>query len=815
MQRSFGQCSRMESFFSLPRLRVNHREDRPRAVLPMKGLSFWGALPDRMKEVAFDANREIRLSIATPSSEGITPEREPKSEFERDVALLLRAENRDPFRLLGPHLVEDDEARRLVVRGFFPRAAAAFVLATGASDPIPARRVSSEGLFEATLPFVPRLPISPGSYQWSIAEPGQLPREIHDVYAFPPLLSEFDLYLIGEGTHYLKYEKMGAHPVVVDGISGVAFGVWAPNALRVSVVGDFNQWDGRTHPMRNRGSSGVWELFVPGLAEGAIYKYEIRANSGDLPFLKSDPYAFRSELRPNTGSIVARLDKHQWNDSGWIEWRGRNDWLASPISVYEVHLGSWRRVAEENDRWLTYTELADQLIPYLKEVGYSHVELMPVMEHPFDGSWGYQTLGYYAVTSRYGAPEDFMAFVDRLHQAGIGVILDWTPAHFPSDAHGLAEFDGTHLYEHADPRQGRHPDWGTLVFNYGRNEVQNFLISNALFWIDKFHIDGLRVDAVASMLYLDYSRREGEWIPNEFGGRENLAAIAFLKRLNEVVHSRHPGVLTIAEESTAWPMVSRPTYLGGLGFSLKWNMGWMNDTLKYFSQDPIHRKFHHNRMTFSMLYAFTENFVLPFSHDEVVHGKASLINKMPGDLWQQFANLRLLYAYMFAHPGKKLMFMGGEFAQRGEWTPDVSLEWYLLEYDTHRGVQALAGDLNAIYRNQSSLHQVDFDWHGFEWIDCNDADSSVLSFIRRAKDPGDTMVVVANFTPVLRESYRVGVPEPGFYREILNTDAEKYGGKNVGNLGGVHAEAIPWNDRPFSILLKLPLLGALYFKHEP
>ncbi len=736
------------------------------------------------------------------------------SEFERDVALLVRAENRDPFRVLGPHIVEEGDQRRLVVRGFFPRASEASVLLQGHADPVHAGRIHPDGLFEATLPLHPHLPISPASYRWRVVEQGQPARELHDPYAFSPLLSDFDLYLIGEGTHYLKYEKVGAHPAVVEGVSGVQFAVWAPNAMRVSVVGDFNYWDGRTHPMRNRGSSGVWELFAPGLAEGALYKYEIRPESADLPLMKSDPYAFRSELRPNTGSIVARLDQHRWNDSGWIEYRSRNDWLSSPISVYEVHLGSWRRVIEEGGRWLTYTELADQLIPYVKQMGYTHVELMPVMEHPFDGSWGYQTLGYFSVTSRYGTPEEFMAFVDRFHQAGIGVFLDWTPAHFPSDGHGLGEFDGTHLYEHADPRQGRHPDWGTLVFNYGRNEVQNFLISNALFWIDKFHIDGLRVDAVASMLYLDYSRREGEWIPNEYGGRENLAAIAFLKRLNEVVYARHPGVLTIAEESTSWPMVSRPTYLGGLGFSLKWNMGWMNDTLSYFSENPIYRKYHHNRMTFSMLYAFTENFVLPFSHDEVVHGKASLINKMPGDLWQQFANLRLLYGYMFAHPGKKLMFMGGEIGQRGEWSHDTSLEWYLLEYPQHRGLQAVTGDLNAVYRNEPALHQVDFDWHGFEWIDCNDADSSVLSFLRRAKDPGDFIVVAANFTPVLREDYRVGVPELGFYREIMNTDAEKYGGTNSGNLGGAHAEAIPWNNHPYSINLRMPALAALYFKHE-
>jgi 1,4-alpha-glucan branching enzyme len=757
---------------------------------------------------------ELKLDLVKQSPDEGAEEVELLSEFEREIKLLLRAENRDPFRLLGPHIVEEGEEKRLVVRGFFPRANGAQVILKGHPDPIPAGRISAEGLFEAVLPLFPELPISPASYRWRVWQEGRAANEFHDSYAFPPMLSDFDLYLMGEGTHYLKYEKMGAHPAVVEGVSGVQFGVWAPNALRVSVVGDFNSWDGRTHPMRNRGPSGVWEIFVPGLAEGSLYKYEIRALSQDLPVLKSDPYAFRSELRPYTSSIVASLGHHIWNDQGWMDYRARNDWFASPVSIYEVHLGSWRRMVEDGNRWLSYSELADHLIPYLKKMAYTHVELLPVMEHPYDASWGYQTLGYFAATSRFGSPDDFMTLVDRFHQAGIGVFLDWTPAHFPRDTHGLAEFDGTHLYEHADPRQGTHPDWGTLVFNYGRNEVQNFLISNALFWIDKYHIDGLRVDAVASMLYLDYSRREGEWVPNEFGGRENLAAIAFLKRLNEVVHARHSGVLMIAEESTSWPMVSRPTYLGGLGFSLKWNMGWMNDTLGYFSQEPVHRKYHHNRMTFSMLYAFTENFVLPFSHDEVVHGKSSLLNKMPGDLWQQFANLRLLYGYMFAHPGKKLMFMGGEFGQRAEWDSGSSLEWHLLAYTSHQGLQNLTADLNAVYRREPALHQVDFDWHGFEWLDCSDADASVLSFLRRARDPRDFIAVVANNTPVLRESYRVGVPELGFYREIMNTDAEKYGGSNVGNLGGRHAEAIPWGNHPYSINLRLPPLAAVYFKHE-
>ena len=734
------------------------------------------------------------------------------SEFEREVASLLRAENPDPFRLLGPHIVEDEASRRLVARAFFPRASDAFVIIAGNPHLIHARLISPEGLFEAELPLPPTLPIAPSRYFWRIREFSQPERETYDAYAFPPVLTDFDLYLMGEGTHYQKYEKMGAHLAVIDGVAGVQFGVWAPNAMRVSVVGDFNQWDGRTHSMRNRGPSGVWELFVPGLDEGAIYKYEIRPLVSTLPVMKSDPYAFRSELRPKTGSIVARLDHHQWNDAGWLDWRARNDWLAAPVSAYEIHLGSWRRVVEDGNRWLSYGEIGDQLIPYLKEMGYTHVELMPVMEHPFDGSWGYQTVGYFAATSRYGSPQDFMALVDRLHQAGIGIILDWTPAHFPNDGHGLAEFDGTHLYEHADPRQGRHPDWGTLVFNYGRNEVQNFLISNALFWIDKYHIDGLRVDAVASMLYLDYSRHEGEWIPNEFGGRENLSAIALIKRLNEVVHARHPGVLTIAEESTSWPMVTRPTYVGGLGFSLKWNMGWMNDTLSYFEQDPIHRKYHHGRITFSMLYAFTENFMLPFSHDEVVHGKSSLLNKMPGDLWQQFANLRLLYGYMFAHPGKKLMFMGDELGQRAEWDHDGSLEWHLLQYDSHKGIKALVKDLNALYARENSLHQVDFEWQGFEWLDCNDAETSVLSFVRRAKDSSDYLIVVINCTPVFREEYRVGVPEPVHYREILNTDAEIYGGSNLGNFHGVQAENIPWGNSPYSVKLRLPPLGAVYFK---
>jgi len=669
--------------------------------------------------------------------------------------------------------------------------------------------------FEATWPSSQATAPAPASYKIQGRTHYGEAFEIFDPYAFPYLLTEFDLYLMGEGRHYDTYEKMGAHIVTLEGVRGVHFAVWAPSAKRVSVVGDFNRWDGRVHPMRARGSSGIWEIFLPEVQEGAIYKYEIIGAHGAMLPLKSDPYGFRAELRPNTGSVVARLDTYQWKDADWIAHREKTNWFESPISIYEVHLGSWRRVPEERDRWLTYRELGDQLIPYAKELGYTHIELLPIMEHPFDGSWGYQTLGYYAATSRHGSPADFMEFIDRCHQAGLGVLLDWTPAHFPRDEHGLAQFDGNHLYEHADPRQGSHPDWGTLVYNYGRNEVQNYLISNALFWLDKYHIDGLRVDAVASMLYLDYSRKPGEWVPNQYGGRENLPAIAFVKRMNEVAHGKFPGIITIAEESTSWPSVTRPPYLGGLGFSFKWNMGWMNDTLKYFSADPIHRKFEHNKLTFSLLYAFSENFLLPFSHDEVVHGKNSLLHKMPGDMWQQFANLRLLYAYQYAHPGKKLLFMGQEIAQRREWSEARSLDWHLLQWDSHRGIQRLLTDLNHLYATEPALHQVDFEWQGFEWLDANDADDSVLSFIRRGKKPEDLVLVVVNATPVVREGYLVGAPQSGYYKEIFNSDAGFYGGSNAGNQGGQEAAPSPCQGRPQSLCLTLPPLAAVFFKWIP
>jgi 1,4-alpha-glucan branching enzyme len=728
---------------------------------------------------------------------------------------LLTGRNADPFGLLGPHPVENGWA----IRFFLPQAAEASIVfknpAVSPAKIADAVKIRPEGLFEAVWPSNQPAAPDPGSYKIQGRTHYGEGFEIFDPYAFPFLLTDFDLHLMSEGRHYNTYEKLGAHLATLAGISGTHFAVWAPGAKRVSIVGDMNHWDGRVHPMRPRGSSGIWELFLPEIGEGAVYKYEIVGPHGNLLPLKADPYGFRGELRPNNGSVVGNLDAHRWRDHDWIEKRSKTNWLESPVSIYEVHLGSWRRVPEDKDRWLTYLDLADQLIPYVKELGYSHIELLPIMEHPYDGSWGYQTLGYFAATSRFGTPAQFQEFVDRCHQNGIGVLLDWTPAHFPRDAHGLSQFDGTHLFEHADPRQGAHPDWGTLVYNYGRNEVRNFLISNALFWLDKYHIDGLRVDAVASMLYLDYSRKEGEWIPNRYGGRENLEAIEFFKRLNEVAHERFPGILTIAEESTAWPGVSRPVYLGGLGFSLKWNMGWMNDTLKYFSANPIYRKYEHNKITFSLIYAFSENFVLPFSHDEVVHGKNSLLHKMPGDSWQQFANLRLLYGYYYAHPGKKLLFMGQEFAQRSEWSEARSLDWHLLAYEPHRGVQNLVKDLNHLMAAEPALHAVDFDWRGFEWIDCNDGDNSVLSFLRNGKSPDDVMVVVLNATPVVREGYFVGVPRAGFYKEVLNTDAAHYGGGNVGNAGGQNAAKDSRQGRPYSLCLTLPPLAAVFLKLQP
>ncbi|MCS7312965.1 MAG: 1,4-alpha-glucan branching protein GlgB [Acidobacteria bacterium] len=625
-------------------------------------------------------------------------------------------------------------------------------------------------------------------------------------------LTDYDVYLFREGHHFRLYEKLGAHPMEADGLQGTLFAVWAPNAERVSVIGDFNGWDPGAHPLAPRwDGSGIWEGFVPGVGPGNLYKYHIVSRFGGYTVDKGDPFAFFWETPPGTASIVWDL-RYEWGDEAWLRTRRQANALDAPISIYEVHLGSWRRVPEAGRRFLTYREMAEALPRYVKEMGFTHVEFLPVMEHPFYGSWGYQTVGYFAPTSRYGLPQDFMFLIDSLHQHGIGVILDWVPSHFPGDAHGLAFFDGTHLYEHADPRKGFHPEWTSYVFNYGRYEVRSFLISSALFWLDVYHADGLRVDAVASMLYLDYGRQEGEWIPNEYGGKENLEAIAFLRRLNEEVYRSFPDVQTIAEESTAWPMVARPTYVGGLGFGLKWNMGWMHDTLTYFSKDPIYRKYHHDQITFSIWYAFSENFVLPLSHDEVVHGKGSLLGKMPGDDGQKFAHLRALLGYMYGHPGKKLLFMGGEFGQWREWNHDDSLDWHLLAYTPHRGLQQWVRDLNELYRREPALHEGDCDSAGFEWVDFHDWEQSVISFLRKAQSSGDIVLVVCNFTPVPRFDYRVGVPRPGFWRELLNSDARAYGGGGYGNLGGVEASLVPSHGRPYSLSLTLPPLSVLFLK---
>ena len=626
------------------------------------------------------------------------------------------------------------------------------------------------------------------------------------------LLTDHDIYLFKEGSHFKLYDKLGSHVMTINGEEGVYFAVWAPGAEEVSVMGDFNGWNRQSHLLKVRNDeSGVWEGFIPGIKKGDIYKYHIFSRYNNYRVDKGDPFVFYWELPPKTASIVWGLN-YEWNDNEWMVNRHKFNSLNAPISVYEVHLGSWRRVPEEGDRFLTYREIAHHLANYVKELGFTHVELLPITEHPFYGSWGYQTVGYFAPTSRYGTPQDFMYLVDYLHQNGIGVILDWVPSHFPSDEHGLAFFDGTYLYEHADPKKGFHPEWKSYIFNYSRNEVRSFLISSALFWLDKYHIDGIRVDAVASMLYLDYARKEGEWIPNKYGGNEDLDAIVFIKKLNEAVYSAYPDVPTMAEESTAWPMVSRPTHVGGLGFSMKWNMGWMHDTLKYISKDPIYRRYHHNQLTFSIWYAFSENFMLPLSHDEIVHGKGALIGKMPGDEWQRLANLRLLFGYMYGHPGKKLLFMGGEFGQCKEWNHDESLEWHVLQYPHHQGVQKWIKDLNYFYKTEPVMYELDFSIDGFEWIDSHDWEQSIISFIRKGKNTGEIILVVCNFTSIPRYNYRVGIPHGGFWREVLNSDAEIYGGSGCGNFRGVEAATIPAQGRCNSLSLTLPPLGVLFFK---
>lgn len=637
--------------------------------------------------------------------------------------------------------------------------------------------------------------------------------EITHVTHTVSLLTDHDVYLFREGSHFKLYNKLGSHTIVVNGIKGTYFAVWAPNAESVSVIGYFNQWNKEAHPLQVRSDgSGIWEGFIGGIGNGTVYKYHIVSKYGNYKADKGDPFASLWEVPPKTASLVWDLD-YEWGDSDWMANRHKSNNLSAPFTIYEMHPGSWRRVHEEGDRFLTYREMAHSLAEYVKEMGFTHVEFLPVMEHPFYGSWGYQTVGYFAPTSRYGTPQDFMYLVDHLHQHGIGVILDWVPSHFPSDEHGLVYFDGTHLYEHSDPKIGFHPEWKSYIFNYGRYEVQAFLISSALFWLDTYHIDGLRVDAVASMLYLDYARKHGEWIPNKYGGKENLEAIHFIKRFNEAVYQAHPDVQTIAEESTAWPMVSKPAYIGGLGFGMKWNMGWMHDTLKYFSKDPIFRKYYHNQLTFSIWYAFSENFVLPLSHDEVVYGKGALIGKMPGEEWQSSANLRLLFGYMYAHPGKKLIFMGGEFAQWKEWGHDEGLEWHVLEYPFHRGVQRWVKDLNHFYRSEPAMHEMDFSPEGFEWIDFHDWENSIVSFIRKSKDMDDVVLIICNLTPVPRYNYRVGVPQGGFWKEMLNSDAKIYEGSGHGNFGGVEAAPLPIHGRYHSLSLTLPPLGIVFLKN--
>ncbi|WP_437684723.1 1,4-alpha-glucan branching protein GlgB [Sorangium sp. So ce176] len=740
---------------------------------------------------------------------------------QREVDLIAAVEHPDPHHVLGPHEEEDD----LVVRVFRPDATEITVLPADPSLPKrPMKRVHPAGLFEARFPGVSYPKEGRFLYQLDLRYPdGNASVEL-DPYAMRPTLGDIDLHLLAEGRHWELYRVLGAHVREVDGVAGTAFAVWAPNARRVSVIGDFNCWDGRRHAMRRMGE-GFWEIFVPGLGDGALYKYEIKTPAGHVT-VKSDPLGQAMELRPATASRVT-TSRYTFQDGAWMRERGQLDSRKKPITIYEVHPGSWRRVPgdgppyEHGMRWMTYRELADHLVEYVAELGFTHIELMPVMEHPFDGSWGYQVAGYYAPTSRYGDPDDFRYFVDRCHQKGIGVILDWTPAHFPKDAWALGRFDGTALYEHLDPRLGEHREWNTYIFNYGRHEVRNFLVANALYWLDEFHIDGLRVDAVASMLYLDYAAQGGDWVPNRYGGRENIEAIEFIRELSNRVHERCPGAILCAEESTAWPSVTHATYVGGLGFDFKWNMGWMHDTLDFFKHEPIHRAFHYHQLTFGLIYAFSEKFLLPLSHDEVVHLKKALLSKMPGDYWQMLANLRVLYGYMWAHPGKKLLFMGGELGQFAEWSEKTELDWGLLNVPQHAGLKKLLTDINALYKKYPAMYELDDEHHGFRWIDCTDTMQTVISFIRYGDGAGDQMspsgvhvVFIGNFTPVPRHHYRIGVPRRGAYLEVLNTDATEYGGSGVGNMGRVEVEDVPCHGFPQSIVLTLPPLAVLWLVPE-
>lgn len=723
---------------------------------------------------------------------------------------IINAEARDPFHSLGIHKVnsEGDGNVFFAIRSFLPNAKEVNVIDVETGNSYKMEKIHESGFFEVLVKDKSDF----FTYKYDVTDYFDNTYSAYDPYCFLPVISDYDLYLFNQGNNHKIYENMGAHIRNINGIDGTLFTVWAPCARRVSVVGGFNQWDGRRHQMRNLGCSGVWELFIPGIGQNEIYKYEIKTPHNEI-YLKSDPYAFFSEVRPETASIVYDLNKYEWKDEGWIKERDSGQKFDKPVSIYELHLGSWARIPDEDERFLTYRELSERLVDYVKDMGYTHIELLPISEYPFDGSWGYQITGYYSVTSRYGSPEDFMYFVDKCHENGIGVIVDWVPAHFPKDGHGLARFDGTALYEHYDQKQGEHPDWGTHIFNFGRHEVRNFLVSNALFWFEKYHIDGLRIDAVASMLYLDYAKKDGEWVPNKWGGKENVDAIDFMRQLNSSVFKYYSGVMMIAEESTSWALVSKPPYVGGLGFSYKWNMGWMNDFLRYISLDPIYRKYHQGELTFSSIYAFAENFILVLSHDEVVHGKCSMINKMPGDYWQKFAGLRATYAYMYSHPGKKLLFMGGEFGQFIEWDYKRSLDWHLLDYDMHKKLQMFVKDLNKLYKNEKALFEIDFDNEGFEWIDCCDADHSIISFVRKGKDcKNDMVVAVCNFTPEMHTDYRVGVPFDACYEEILNSDSEMYGGSGKGNPGRIRAEEISIHNRPYSLNLTIPPLGVIYLR---
>jgi 1,4-alpha-glucan branching enzyme len=710
----------------------------------------------------------------------------------------------DPFAFLGARPARQGGQSGILARAYCPGAKRVWALLSGGEVELSSMGGPWADFFEGFAPWDHNFE----PYRLKVLF-GERLVSFYDAYSFRPVLGELDLFLWNQGNHYQIYHKLGAHPLVHQGVNGVLFAVWAPSAKKVSLVSDRNQWDGRRLRLRNRGASGVWEIFAPHYRVGDIYKYEITTQD-NVVLIKADPMGFQMETRPKTASVVADLGSYQWNDGQWLQRRPQANFLAGPMSVYEIHLGSWRRHADGS--WLNFRELADQLVPYLVDMGFNWLELMPLAEHPFDASWGYQVSGYYAVTSRFGGPDDFRVLVDRCHQNGIGIIMDWVPAHFPRDSFALEYFDGTHLYEHADPRQGAHSDWGTLVFNYGRNEVKNFLVANALFWVDEYHIDALRVDAVASMIYLDYSRQEGEWIPNIYGGRENLEALETIKTLNTKLYELFPGAMTIAEESTAFAGVSRPVHLGGLGFALKWNMGWMHDMLDFMSQDPIHRRYHMESLTFALLYAFHENFCLPLSHDEVVYGKRSLWDKMPGDIWRKCANLRLLLGYMYAEPGKKLLFMGGEFGQRSEWDHNSQLSWELLDYPEHAGLARFTRDLNALYRQESALYSLDFDWRGFEWLDFRDADSTVVSFFRHTLNPDDSLLFVFNFTPVVRRDYCLGVDKPGYWRELMNSDALIYGGSDVGMGGGTVATSLASHGRKYSLTLTLPPLGFLVLK---